>query len=243
MTDFVLLDPEQHRDLKVITERAASYGDSVQYAMTFPFEFRNVQNTYPIFFQKDPSSGRLFPLALFGFQEGENLFLNDSGWDARYVPIMIRRQPFLIGFQSDPENVEKKRAMVSIDMDNPRVNNSRGEALFHEHGGMTDFLQEVSGNLELIHQAHEHCTKFVATLVEYDLIESFSMEITLDDGSTNQLLGFYAINEESVRQLGGTALGSLNEQGFLQPLFMILASLSSVSHLIDRKNATLPDIG
>ena len=122
MTDFVLLDPEKHAQLRVVTERSAKYGDDVHFATTFPFEFRNIQSCYPIFFQKDANSGRFFPLALFGFQKGENLFLTESGWDARYVPIMIRRQPFLIGFQEDPENPGKKRAIVSIDMDNPRVN-------------------------------------------------------------------------------------------------------------------------
>lgn len=239
MTDFVLLDPEKHRHLKVITERSAQYGDDVQYAMTFPFEFRNVQACYPIFFHKDADSGRFFPLALFGFERGENLFLNESGWDARYVPIMIQRQPFLIGFQDDPDQSGEKRAIVSIDMDNPRVNDTEGETLFPVEGGTSEFLQKISGQLELIHQAHDHSARFVDALIEHDLLESFTLEITLDDGSGNQLLGFYTINEDTLRTLSGAAFASLNEQGFLQPLFMVLASHSSIATLIDRKNATL----
>ena len=168
MTNFVLLDPAQHANLKVITKRSADYGDNVQYAMTFPFEFRNVQSCYPIFFQKDANSGRFFPLALFGFEKDENLFLTESGWDAPYIPIMIKRQPFLIGFQPDPDNPESKRAIVSIDLDNPRVNETEGEELFPPQGGTSEFLQKVTGNLELIHQAHVHCEKFVNALIEYD---------------------------------------------------------------------------
>ena len=42
---------------------------NVKYVMTFPFEFRNIQSCYPIFFQKDASSGKFFPLALFGFDD------------------------------------------------------------------------------------------------------------------------------------------------------------------------------
>ncbi|MBT8115313.1 MAG: SapC family protein [Arenicella sp.] len=239
MTNYVLLDPEEHKTMKVITDRSADYGDNIKYAMTFPFEFRSIQSCYPIFFQKDADSGTFFPLALFGFENDENLFLSDDGWNATYVPTMVTRQPFLIGFQQDQENPEMKHAMVSIDLDNPRVNEASGEALFQEHGGATEFLTRATQNLELIHQAHEHSRRFVEALIENDLLESFSLDIVLNDGSNNQLLGFYTINEDSVQQLGASVLGSLNEQGFLQPIFMVLASHSRIRDLIDLKNATI----
>ena len=86
MANFVMLNQEQHADIKVIDERSQVYGDNVMYAMTFPFEFRNVQGSYPIFFQKNAETGAFFPVALFGFQEAENLFLDDSGWNAAYIP-------------------------------------------------------------------------------------------------------------------------------------------------------------
>jgi hypothetical protein len=239
MTNFVLLDPKEHSNLKVITERSERYGDNVKYAMTFPFEFRNIQSCYPIFFQKDADSGRFFPIALFGFENNENLFLSDAGWNATYIPVMIKRQPFLIGFQQDPENPEKKRAMVSIDLDNPRVSETEGEPLFLEHGGTSELVNKTAGNLELIHQASEHSEKFVASLIEHDLLESFTLDIELNDRSGNQLLGFYTINEDSLQQLTADALGSLNEKGFLQPIYMILASHSRIRTLVDLKNATL----
>lgn len=239
MTKFVLLDPAKHANLKVITERSAKYGDNVKYAMTFPFEFRNIQSCYPIFFQKDSNSGKFFPLALFGFDNEENLFLTESGWNAAYVPLMIERQPFLVGFQEDPEKPGAKRAIVSIDIDNPRVNESDGEELFPAQGGTSEFLQKVSGNLELIHQAHMHSEKFMSALTEHGLLESFTLEIELNDGSGNQLLGFYTINETALQQLSGEDLGRLNEQGFLQPIFMVLASHSCLRTLVDLKNAAL----
>ncbi|MFT6407829.1 MAG: hypothetical protein ACJAQ6_001244 [Arenicella sp.] len=239
MTNFVLLDPKKHANLRVITERSARYGDNVKYSMIFPFEFRNIQSSYPIFFQKDANSGKFFPLALFGFDNDENLFLSDSGWNAPYVPLMIKRQPFLIGFQQDPENPELKNAMVSIDLDNPRVSETEGQALFEEHGGTSELLQKNTANLELIHQASEHSEKFINALIEHDLLESFSLNVELIDGSANELLGFYTINEDSLRQLSAEAFGSLNEQGFLQAIFMAVASHSSIRSLVDLKNASL----
>ncbi len=240
MTKFVLLDHKEHRDLKVITERSARYGDNVQYAMVHPFEFRDVVAHYPILFQKDRSSGRLFPLVLFGFDRDENLFLDDQGWDAPYVPIMIRREPFLIGLQRDPDNLETQRAMISIDIESPRLSKTDGEALFDANGGATDFLKSVSANLETIQRGHEQSTRFVEALVEHELLESLSVEFTLPDGSAQKFDGFLAVNESSVRKLDGKTLAALNEQGVLQPLFMVLASLPSVNHLIARKSARLP---
>lgn len=239
MTDYVMLNPEDHKDIMVDTARTKDLGDNVNFAMTFPFEFRNIQAHYPIFFQKNSDTGVFFPVALFGFQRNENLFLNDDGWNASYVPAMIRRQPFLIGFQKNRADSDAKNAVVTIDMDNPRVNKEQGEVLFLEHGGSSEYLQEVTETLELIHQAHEHSEKFVAALTEYELLEQFSLNVDLKDGSANQLLGFYTINEEKLQQLSPEILGFLNDQGFLMPTYMILASHSCIRTLVDYKNQSL----
>lgn len=237
MTNYVLLNDTEHANLRVITDRSADYGDDVKYALTFPFEFRNVQTNYPILFHKDANTGAFFSIALFGFEDKENLFLCDRGWDAHYVPIMVTRQPFLIGFQQDQDDPETKNPVVSIDLDSPRISTEKGEPLFLEHGGSSEFLQKVTGNLELIHQANQHSKRFIDALLEHDLLESVTINIELNDGSANQLMGYYTINEDSVQQLSGEVLGSLNSQGFLQPIYMVLASQVRIRNLIDLKNA------
>ena len=77
-------------------------------------------------------------------------------------------------------------------------------------------------------------------LLEFDLIESVAMEIELNDGSKNQLLGLYTINEENLEKLDSEALGKLHAQRFLLPIYMILASHSQFRTLIDKRNALLP---
>lgn len=233
MTNYVMLNHDEHKDLRIDTARSVEMGDGVNYTMTFPFEFRNIQAHYPIFFQKNSDTGRFFPVALFGFETNENLFLSDDGWNTTYIPAMVRRQPFLIGFQSD---ANEKKAVVTIDMDNPRVNKKQGETLFMDHGGTSEYLQEMTQNLELIHQAHEHSESFVDALLENDLLEQFSLDIDLDNGSGHQLLGFYTINEEKLQQLSSSTLASFNKNGFLMPAYMTLASHSSIRNLINLKN-------
>lgn len=238
MSNFALLNNVDHKDVRIITERSAKYGDNVNFVMTFPFEFRSVQAFYPILFHRD-AQGEFYPVALFGFESGENLFLDETGWRARYVPAMIRRQPFLIGFEPDTRQGGERRRMLSLDLDSPRVGKERGEPLFEPLGGRTPFLEEMATLLETLYHGAELNKKFVAALQGHALIESVTFDIALDDGSRNQLLGFYAIDEEKVRGLSDEALGELSRNGFLMPLFMMLASTMNMRTLVDLKNARL----
>jgi len=241
VTNFALLNNVDHQDLKVITERSAKYGDDVMFAMTFPLEFRDIQACYPILFHRDDKDN-FYPLALFGFEKNENLFLDESGWHAPYVPAMIRREPFLIGFQASKEGSDAEHArMMSLDMDHPRVSNETGERLFQPLGGRTPYLEDASNLLETIYHGTEQNKQFVAVLQEHDLIESVNLDITLNDGSKNQLLGFYVLNEEKVQQLPGSALENFSKAGFLMPIFMVLASLTNIRTLVEFRNKKLKE--
>jgi len=243
MSSFAIVDSSVHRDLTVNTNRGAAFGDNLMFTMTYPMEFRDIQSCYPIFFSKDPETGQFYPVALLGFEEQSNLFLNGDQWEATYIPMTIRRQPFLIGFQPDPAKGDgATKPVVSIDMDSPRVTRNDGEALFNEDGEdgkPTDFLQKTIGTLEAIHHGLEHNKGFVAALLEKELLESFTLEITLNDGSNNKLMGFYTIAEEKLQSLDGETLEKFNAQGYLQSIYMAMASFSRIRPMIDKKNAAL----
>ena len=237
MSDLQLINNVEHKDTRVITSRSARYGDDVMYCMTYPAEFRSVQACYPILFHED-DKGETYPIALFGFETGENLFLDDAGWHADYVPAMIRKEPFLIGFQESTDRAgPEKIRVLSIDAASPRVNTEDGEALFQPLGGYTDFLSNVADLLESIYLGVEHGQRFVGELRAHGLLETLTIEVQLDDGSRNQLLGFQSIDEEKVQQLPADVLERFNTEGFLMPLYMVLASTVNLRRLINLKNA------
>ncbi len=239
MPNYALLNNVNHAEVKIITDRADRYGDNVMRTLVFPFEFRNAQAFYPILFQRDDEDN-YSPVALFGFQERENLFLDESGWQAPYIPAMVRREPFLIGYQESTREGEPQRTRVlSIDMDHPRVSTERGEPLFQPLGGRTPFLENAADLLESIYLGIEHSKTFVAAMQRHDLLESMTLEIELKDGSRNQLIGFHCLNEEKVQGLSPEALGELNANGFLMPMFMVIASMGNLQALAERKNARL----
>jgi len=239
--NYVMLNNVEHQNVRVIMERSARYGDDVNFALTFPLEFRNIQSCYPIFFRKDANTGEFSPIALFGFEPRENLYLSDDGWDAHYIPLMIRRHPFLIGFQQVKDQGDTKQAVVSIDMNSPRVNESEGEPLFLEHGGISDYLSSMTEMLETIRLADDMNAGFVGALLELDLIESVTMQVELKNRSKHELLGYYTINEDKLKELDSETLGGLHRKHYLESIFMILASLSCFRTLVEKKNDQLAD--
>lgn len=237
MARIELLNNVDHKDLRVITERSAKYGDSVWYVPTFPGEFRNVQRCYPIYFTKSPDTGKFQPVAVFGFKDGENLFLDENGWNAPYIPLSIMRQPFLIGRQEVTEEAGSgTQLVVSVDMDNPRCSTTEGEPVFLEHGGTSDYLERVTAILKLIYAGYESSVGFADMLLGMDLLESFVLDVELDDGSNHRLSGFYTIKEESLRELPGKDLAVLRNNGYLEAVYMVIASMAHIPDLVLLKN-------
>ncbi|VUD59675.1 hypothetical protein TDB9533_02737 [Thalassocella blandensis] len=237
MSKVVQLNKVEHRNLKVDVKRSAQYGDNVMLAMTFPLEFRSVQSYYPILFKRDENENKFFAVSMFGLEEGENLFLDENGWQANYVPLMIERHPFLIGVQksSATDSGEDKR-VVHIDLDSKRIDTDDGERLFDDDGNNTPFLERTANLLETIHHWNVHSESFMALLTKYELLEQVTIDITLASGKKGQLLGFYTVNEEKLSGLTAEALVELQQSGSLQPIYMAVASLSNIRKLCDLKS-------
>lgn len=240
MAKIELLNNVDHKDLRVKIERSAELGDNLWYTPTFPQEFRSLQNNYPIVFTKNESTGEFQAMALFGFEVGENLFLDEDGWNANYIPLSILRQPFLIGYQhAEKDGVPIKQMVVSVDMDNPRVNETEGEAVFLEHGGNTEYLERVNSILNAIYDGFERNSAFIEMLLGMDLLESFVLDVELNDGSEHRMSGFYTINEESLSGLTGDDLVILNNNGYLESIYMAIASMSNIPVLVEKRNSLL----
>lgn len=233
MSDHAILTADDHRELRVRTGRGAELGDAVMCCLAMPDEFRRVQAEYPILFRLGEDRETFAALAMFGFETGENLFLDDGRWDAAYRPLAIDIQPFLIGAGGLPDQKQ-----VHVDLASPRIGPD-GVRLFDEDGRPTPYLETVSENLGALDEGYRGSAAFFAALGRYDLLEPLTLEITLDDGSTNRLLGFHVVDEDRLRDLDAATLGDLHRDGHLLPIFMAIASLGNLNALIARKNRRL----
>ncbi|WP_339900883.1 SapC family protein [Paraglaciecola polaris] len=237
MANHVLLNNIEHSDLRVITQRGDEFGDNLWFSPTFVDEMRSVQAHYPIVFHKDQNTAQFTPVALFGFQQQENLFLQSSEWDATYIPLSVQRMPFFIGRQDiTTDGVTEQQRVITLDTDSPRVSKTQGVELFLEYGGNSQYLEDIAAMLETLHHGLQDNEAFVNTLISLNLLESMTLDVTLDNGANHQLIGFYTINEDVLNNLSPDNIVQLHNAGYLQAAYLILASQVHFNDLVALKN-------
>lgn len=237
MASHVMLNNIAHHDLRVIIRHGAEFGDNTGTVLTFPTEYGDVQREYPIFFRKDAQTGEFQSIALLGFQQDENLFLEDGAWQAAYIPGVVARGPFLIGFQNQDVGGELRREpVIHVDLDNPRISRTEGERVFLPQGGNSRYLDRIGAILQGIHQGLAVSKAMFDAFTALELIEPVNVEIKFNAEEQFNLHGLYTISEEKLRKLDGESLFKLNSAGFLQGAFLVIASLNNVKKLIDMKH-------
>ena len=236
MANPVALNNIAHKDLRIVRQHTPALNESLMITLALPFEFRRLQHEYPIVFYKDERKQSFHAVALLGLQQNENLYLTEAGWDASYVPLMIERQPFLIGMRGPDEQGESQPVLL-VDLDSPKVSEVEGEPLFLPHGGHSEYLQQVTNILNAIREREAETAAFHQALIEHDLLESFFLDISLDGTDKHRLAGYYTINEDKLRELEDSAVLRLHHSGMLQLIHFVLASQANFAGLIERKRA------
>ena len=236
MARHEMLNNIQHKNLRVVTRPGAQYGDNVGIVMTFPTEYADIQREYPIFFRKDSNTGEYSSVALLGLTKDENLYLDGDRWDARYIPGIVARGPFLIGFQEREEGGEMRREpMIHVDMDHPRISEADGERVFLEQGGNSRFLDRMGAILKGINDGLGVSKAMFDEFTRLELIEPIKLEIKVDADAVYDLVGLHTISEPKLRNLGAEDLHRLHRTGFLQGAFLVMSSLGNLGRLVERK--------
>ena len=237
MTNRAVLSNVEHKDLKVDARHSEKYGDNVNRALAFSTEFGELQKEYPILFYKDPETSAILAHVILGFDRDENLFLGSYGWTGNYVPAILDRGPFLIGFQDQQiDGTVHKEPVIHIDMDDPRVGVDDGQAVFLPLGGDSPYLEKIMRTLQVIHEGATRDKTLFPLLDSMDLLQPVSIEVTLSNVEQVNLNDYYTIDAERLSQLDGESLRKLNKQGALSLAFFALASLTNIQRLITLKN-------
>lgn len=248
MQRIEVLNNITHEHLRVNSTFAAELGDNVASTLTYVTEFADVQKEYPILCRKSPETGEYQALVFFGFQKDENLFLAEAdsaiqknvGWCADYVPAVMARGPFAIGIQREIVNgSEIHNPIVHIDMNHPKAVSENGQRLFLQNGGYSHYLNHISKVLDTINDGIFLTKLMFDAFDKYQLLEDVTLDIEFQNQSKLKINGFQTINTDNLSNLNGEALEELNKSGFLQAAYFIVASMSNIRKLIDRKNRKL----
>jgi hypothetical protein len=233
VTNIVILNSHAHRHLRVQAGASAPLGDNQRFVQVAINEFSLLLVHYPILFSKDADTGLFYCGAMLGFDTGENLFLNEggNGQDA-YRPLNLQRAPFFVA-GSD----------LAIDLDSPRVDETRGESLFAESGEPSPYLQSIVSAFRDLRQGFEMTKVFVDTLLKLKLIEAITIDVGFDDGTKRALNGLYTIDRNALRNLPDAAVIDLFRRGYLDLITMMIASLKQIPVLAQKKNRLLHESG
>ncbi|MCB1641227.1 MAG: SapC family protein [Xanthomonadales bacterium] len=241
MARYVLLNNVDHHDLRVATHFGAAFGDAVGMVPTYPTEWAEVQREYPIFLRRD-SEGQWQSVALLGFEATENLFLRGDRWNADYLPGHVARGPFLIGFQHQQVEGEERRVpVIHVDLDHPRLGAGQGEAVFLPHGGQSPYLDHVVKVLRGIRDGIDASKAMFAAFDALGLIQPVEVEVKFDAEQGAKLTGLSGIDRQRLAELDAEALHGLHRQGYLEGLYLLLASAHNVRRLLAEKQRRLRD--
>jgi len=236
MTNRVLLNNIEHKDLRVVSRYGPAYGDAVNQMAVFPTEFEELQREFVILFRKD-REGTYQAIILLGFDKDENLFLAEDRWTSRYVPAIQQRGPFSISIERrEIQGGEEGEPMIHVDLDDPRVVKEEGLPLFREHGGNSPYLDHVAAVLRTIHIGVEAAKLMYATFEKLALIEPTRLEVSVSDEKKYLLSEFSTISAQRLAVLDGPSLEGLNRAGFLAPAIFVASSLGNMQRLIELKN-------
>ena len=232
MSNIVILNSHMHRELRVRAHASARYGDNQRFVPVVIGEFPLLAVHYPILLSKDADTGAFYCGAMLGFDVGENLFLNEKGGGDAYRPLNLQRGPF---FTSGNE--------LAVDLDSPRIvtEGADGERLFTDIGDPTPYLHSIMALMRELRPGLERTKVFISTLMELKLVEPVTLDLGFDDGTKREVMGLYTIDRSALQGLPDAAVLDLFRRGYLQLIYLMVASLKQIPVLAQNKNRRLSE--
>ena len=227
--NIVQLDKIQHANIKLKKSLDLKRVSSGNMSPVIFHEMSQLATEFPLIFIKNRDTGEFNCVAIFGFESGQNLFVENKQWTGKQLPALLTHTP--LGMTSVLDDSDK--LVVVIDTLSESVSEDEGEALFDEQGNETEFLKTRIQAM-LNYQQYVKVTKdLVQLIVELDLLESkdFSYEI---GGKKQKVGGMYLISEDKLNQLQDDKLLLLHKKGALGPIYHHLSSLHNFKVLLNK---------
>jgi hypothetical protein len=236
MPNLVNLDRVAHRNLRVVEEQAFSVCKDLTMCPVSLNEIARLVAEYPIVFTKTAENGDYVCVALLGISPDRNLYWQNGRWNSFMVPLNVGRQPFFVALSQSPTGGDpaSRQAITCIDLDNPGVQTTDGEALFDAHGEFTPYLQHKMKLLAELVDGERRSRLFTEKLVELGLIHAIQLELKMPGAETRKFSGLYSIDERKLRALDAPNVADLNSSGYLHAMYAMLSSLGHLQILARR---------
>ncbi|PCI44673.1 MAG: hypothetical protein COB49_10875 [Alphaproteobacteria bacterium] len=236
MTDFTLLNGEDHRDLKLQDNLPYDAMKSLKNCQIIVDEIFLAGSSFPVFFIKDVEKGQFLLSVIFAFQNDGNLFVGQDGWNAPYMPLNIKRQPLALGMELAADVLQPHD--IYIDLDSELVSSVAGSRLFHEDGSETVFLKDKKRSLGGMVQGEEKTQSFIDSILKYDLMSPLTITLSTAEGD-RLIKGIYGIDHVKMKYMDPKSYLGLIDEGVLDNIIMMKASYAQIGRLIWMENKKL----
>ena len=229
----VVLERAQHAKLHLKTGDAR-FAAHTPVAPVVLSEFAAAALEYPIVFSKT-ADGHWLALAITSLQPNSNAFVDAQGrWLARYVPISVRRYPFILS-----KNAQGAYSLaVDLVATEPQ---GPGPAIFDAQGQPSALVKEVLPQLLAFQQQADATDALAQALDQAGVLKPNSLQVRVDQRST-QLDGFWVVDEAKLRALSDEQALAWFKSGALSAIDAHLISLRNLVRFL-AKDAPQPAQG
>jgi hypothetical protein len=231
----IALNSETHRKLKIKpSSEGLNFSGKTNSVLLAGVEFAEACKHFPIVFAK-VAEQRVLPVALLGFRDQENLFVDASGqWKSEYVPAYIRRYPFVLA-AADASG----QLAVCIDEAYAGFGADEGQPLFSDKGESTDYLKAVLAFLQEYQAQLERTDSFLQALRDCNLLMDVAANVNLPGGESFSIAGLMMVDERKLHALPEAQILQIFRSGDLAWIYCHLASISNFSRLPGKSPASV----
>ncbi len=223
---LVLLDKEQHKELKISPLENLFFAKGTVSVPVIANEVALIGATFPVVFTADENPS-LVSLVSLG---GESLAINAEGkWRTSYVPSYFRKYPFSLA--STQDNPEQK--VILIDEESSLLSTSKGKQLFNKNGEQSETLSHAIKFLTN-HENQAVVTANVAKVIaDSGILED--REISIGEGDEKKVLvqGFQVVDKEKLNTLSDDVLADWVRKGIITIIDSHLKSLDNIQTLFN----------
>jgi len=235
MQTKTVLNNVDHHSLKVDTRAANSPELHVNRTIAYTPEIADLHKEFPLMFYREPVSGTLQLHAILGLDKDENLFVDENGWQSRFVPAQLACGPFSLVMSQATET--PAQPYLCFDEHDARINETTGEPVFLPYGGESAYLTHVKKALQVAQAGATYDPTLLTLAEQMEVLEPVSIKINLSSEHQVSFNDYWCVSDKALAALDADKLQTLNQHGALGLLFFIASSMSNFQQLIDRKQS------
>lgn len=224
-------DLAKHGKLKIVEKSTFTHTKHQQFVALTVDEFAQAASSYPLVFLKDSRTGDFQSVALLGFEQGQNLYLSDSGWAGVFVPFSINKDPFSLG----PTDGDNSKLTLYIDESSDNISQSEGITLVDSQGE-SGFLKGVQQKLSSYLHNQMISNKLVKLLSEKALLKEIELLVQFDSARQKRIKGLYTIDEDALKNLDEDSIQTFFKANYFVPIYAMLSSITQFNRLLQLHN-------